>query len=104
MWWPLLALMVARLVFNVMQWLRPRWMGVRIGLNVVTTISAVATLVLIYQAGHWITAYSATLPAARVAEIDRSTNLGIHYAIIIVGVIWIFQCAKEIWVVAMARR
>ena len=25
LWWPVLALMVARLVYNVVQWLRPRW-------------------------------------------------------------------------------
>jgi len=104
MWWPILALMIARLAFNLVQWLRPRWKAVRIVLNLATTAGAVATLVLIYQTGHWITASSATLPAARVAEIERSANLGIHYAIIVVGVIWIFQCAKEVWVVTMARR
>ena len=104
MWWPILALMIARLAFNLVQWLRPRWKAARVGLNLATTAGAVATLVLIYQAGHWITASSATLPAARVAEIERSANLGIHYAIIVVGVIWIFQCAKDVWVATMARR
>src|SRR3569623_1476519 len=101
MWWPILALMIARLAFNLVQWLRPRWKAVRIVLNLATTAGAVAMLVLIYQTGHWITTNSATLPAARVAEIERSANLGIHYAIIVVGVIWIFQCAKEVWVVAL---
>ncbi|THD36098.1 MAG: hypothetical protein E7773_09195 [Sphingomonas sp.] len=104
MWGPILALMLARLAFNLVQWLRPRWKAVRIGLNVATTAGAIVTLALIYRAGHWVTASSATLPAIKVAEIERSTNLGIHYAIIVIGVIWLFQCAKEIWIVAMARR
>ena len=28
-WWPVLVLMVARLVYNLVQWLRPRWKAVR---------------------------------------------------------------------------
>ena len=104
MWWPILALMVARLVFNAVQWVRPRWKAARGVLSVVTAAGAVAVLAIVYQAGHWLTATSATMPAPRVAEIDRSTNLGIHCAIIVVGVIWVLQCGKELWVLVMARR
>lgn len=103
MWWPILALMVARLVFNAVQWLRPRWKLARGVLSVATAVGAVVVLGIIYQAGHWLTASSAALPAARVAEIDRSTNLGIHYAIIVIGVIWVLQCAKDVWRLYMSR-
>jgi len=103
MWWPILALLIARLVFNAVRWSRPRWKAVRGVLSVATAAAAIAILAMIYQAGHWLTASSATIPAGRVADIDRSTNLGIHYTIIVVGVIWVLQCAKELWVLAMAR-
>lgn len=97
MWWPILAVLVARLVFDLVQWLRPRWKAVRGFLSVATAAGAVATLAVIYQAGHWLTVTSTTLPAIKVAKIDHGANLGIHYAIIVVGVIYVLQCAKELW-------
>ncbi|MDB5679917.1 hypothetical protein [Sphingomonas bacterium] len=104
LWVPILALMVARLVFNLIQWLRPRWKLARAVLSVATAAGGLALLALIYQAGHWLTATSATMPADQLADIDRSTNLGIHYAIIVIGVIWALQCAKELWRLYAGRR
>lgn len=103
MWTPILALMIARLVYNIIQWARPRWKAVRAVLSVATAAGAIALLAVIYRAGHWISASSATMPADQVADIDRSTNLGIHYAIVVVGVIWAFQCAQELWRLYMSR-
>lgn len=104
LWAPILALMIARLVFNIVQWARPRWKAARALLSVGTAAGALALLAVLYQAGRWITASSTTMPADQVADIDRSTNLGIHYAIIVVGVIWMFQCGQELWRLYMARR
>ena len=104
MWGPVLALMIARLVLHFVQLLRPRWKSVRAVLSVATTAGAIAVLATIYQAGHWLTASSTTLPAGRVARIDGHTNLGIHYAIIVVGVIWVFECAQELWRIYAGRR
>lgn len=103
MWWPILALLIARLVFNMVQWVRPGWRSARAVLSIGTAAAALAILGIVYQAGHWITASSATIPADRIAEIDRSTNLGIHYALIVAGVIWVLQCGKELWRLYMAR-
>ncbi len=102
-WWPVLALIVARLVFNVIQWLRPRWKTARAVLSVVTAAGAMALLVVIYRAGHWLTASSATMPAARLAEIDHGVNIGIHYALIVSGVVWLVQCLHELLRLVMAR-
>lgn len=102
-WWPVLALMIARLIYNLIQWLRPRWKVVLATLSVATTLGAVAMLGVIYQAGHWLTA-SGTLPADRLAHIDRSTNLGLRYAIVVVGAVWAFQCLQELWRLYAGRR
>jgi hypothetical protein len=104
LWTPILALMIARLVFNLVQWARPRWKTVRALLSVGTAAGAIALLVVLYQAGHWLTASSTTMPADQVADVDRSTNLGIHYAIVVVGMIWMFQCGQELWRLYLARR
>ena len=104
LWAPILALMIARLVGNLVQWLRPRWKAARAVLSVGTAAGALALLASLYRAGHWLTAVSTTMPAAKVAEIDRSTNLGVHYALIVIGVIWIFQCGQELWRLYAGRR
>ena len=102
LWWPVLALMVARLVYNVVQWLRPRWKLVRGVLSIATAAGGLALLGLINQAGHWLTA-GGTIPGGDIAEIDRSVNLGIRWAIVMVGAIWVWQCLQELWTLVTGR-
>ena len=79
-WWPVLALMVARLVYNLVQWLRPRWKVVRACCRSAPR-RAGSRPGYLYQAGHWLTA-SGTLPADQLADIDHGVNIGIHWAIV----------------------
>jgi hypothetical protein len=104
LWAPILALAVVQLVSNLVQWLRPRWTALRATLSIATAAGALGLLVILYRTGHWVTASSAAIPTGKLAEIDRSTNLGIHYAIIAVGVIWVIQCGQELWRLRAARR
>ena len=104
LWAPILALAVARLVYNVVQWARPRWKSVRAAFSIATATGALAIAAVLYQAGHWVTLSSATIPPDKLAELDRSTNTSIHWAILVVGVIWVFQCVQELWRLYMVRR
>jgi hypothetical protein len=101
-WWPVLALMVARLVYNLVQWLRPRWKVVQAVLSLGTAAGGLGLAYVIYQAGHWLTA-SGTLPADQLADIDHGVNIGIHWAIVVVGAITVFQCLQEVWRLATSR-
>ena len=103
LWWPVLALMVARLVYNLVQWLRPRWKMVRGVLSVATAVGGLALLAAIHQAGHWISMRSASMPAHELMELDRAVNLGLGIAIVVVGVAWVLQCGKELWQLVRAR-
>lgn len=104
LWWPILALLIARLVFNVVQWLRPSWKSVRAVLSVATATGGITLLAILYRAQHLVTASSTTLPADRVAHIDHSLNVGMRYAALGIGVLWAFQCAQELWRLYVARR
>lgn len=97
LWWPVLALMVARLIYNLVQWLRPRWKVARGTLSVATAIGGLTLLAVIHQAGHWITLRSATMPAHELVELDEAVNLGLRVAIVVVAVGWVLQCLKELW-------
>jgi len=101
-WWPVLALMVARLVYNLIQWLRPRWKAMLAVLSVATAAGGLGLAYVIYQARHWLSA-SGTLPAGQLADIDRAVNMGIRWAIVVVGAVLVFQCLQEIWRLATSR-
>jgi hypothetical protein len=102
-WWPILALMVAQLIFSLIQWLRPRWKAARALLSIATAAAGIALLATLYQAGHWVTATSTTLGPDRLASLDQSVNLAIHYALIVTGLAWAFQCLQELWRLRKAR-
>jgi len=104
LYWPILAVTAARLVQNLIEWLRPRWKAVRGALAVLTTVAGLGVLALIYQAGHWATIVSTGMPADKVAELDKALNLGLKIAIIVVGVIWVFQCLQVLWQLVRERR
>jgi hypothetical protein len=103
LWWPLLALMVARLASNLVQRLRPRWKAMRGVLSVATAAGGIALLGVVYQAGHWLSARSAQMSPHKLIELDRVVNLGLRVAIVVVGAIWLVQCLREVWQLARAR-
>ena len=63
---------------------------------------ALALCGVIYGAGHWLT-FSGTIAHGDIAEIDRSVNLAIHWAIILIGAMWVWQCLQELWQLATSR-
>ena len=103
MWTPVLALAIAWVVRDMVAWLRPRWKAARAILMVGTTAGALALLAVIHRAGHWVTPASTTIDAAKLARLDYSLNLSIRWAIVIAGVIWLAQCAQELWRLTRAR-
>jgi hypothetical protein len=104
LWWPILALLSARLVQNSLTWLRPGW-TVAAGLfNIATTAAMVVLLALIYQAGHWATVVSTGMPLGQAAQIETSVNLALRIAIVVVGIVMIWQGAVELWRLNRVRR
>lgn len=104
LYWPILVLVAVRLVENLIDWIRPRWKAVRGVLAVGTTVAALGLLALIYQAGHWATIVSTGMPADKAAELDKSLNLGLKIAIVVVGVVWAWQCLVVLWRLVRERR
>ena len=103
-YWPILALLSVRLVQNLIAALQPRWTLVTGLLNVATTIGMVALAAMIYRAGHWATVVATGMPAAQAAQIETSLNLALKIAIVVVGIILLWQGAVELWRLYRARR
>lgn len=103
LYWPILALAAARLVHNLIQWLRPRWKLARGLTDGLTAIAGLILLALIYRAGQWATVVSTGIPAAQAAELQASLNLALKIAIVAIGVIWIFACLGALWSLSRSR-
>jgi hypothetical protein len=104
LYWPILVLAAARLVHNVVQWLRPRWRALRLALGAATAVGALALLPFIYGAGEWMTVVSTGLNPAGVEGLQASLNLALRIAIIAVGIIWMLNCLGELWRLGRAAR
>lgn len=102
-YWPIFALIAARLVENLITWLRPRWRLVRAVLGVAVAVAGVALLAQIYRAGEWVTVVSTGMPADQVADIQESLHLALSLALVVVGVIWVLQALGALWRLWRAR-
>ena len=103
LYWPILILAAARLVHNLIQWLRPRWKLLRALVGGLTALAGLVLLAIIYQAGHWATIVPTGMPAAQAAELQTSLNLALKIAIVAIGVIWTFACLGGLWKLSRAR-
>ena len=103
-YWPILVLLSVRLVQNLIAALQPRWTVATGLLNIATTAGMVALLAMIYRAGHWATVIATSASVAQAAQIETSLNLALRIAIIVVGIILLWQAAVELWRLSRARR
>jgi hypothetical protein len=97
LFWPVLILASARLVHNLIQWLRPRWKGVRGVFGLATAAGALALLAVVWQAGEWVIVVSTGMPEDGARSLQESLNLALRIAIIVVGIVWTLACLGELW-------
>ena len=104
LFWPILALAAARLAYNLLVWLRPRWRLGRALLGVATAVGGILILVAVYRAGHWVTVVPTGIDADGAAGLQASLHLALRIAIVAVGVIWAFGIIGELWRFASRAR
>jgi hypothetical protein len=103
LYWPILILASARLVHNVIQWLRPRWKLVRALTDGLTAIGGLVLIALLYRAGHWATIVPTGIPVSQAAQLETSLNLALKIAIVAIAVIWSFACLGSLWSLSRSR-
>jgi hypothetical protein len=92
LYWPILALVAARLVHSLIQGLRPRWWRLRLVVGAATAVGGIALLAIIYRAGRWAVVIPNTMPADKAAELQASLNLSLGIAIVVIAIVWGVQC------------
>ncbi len=58
----------------------------------------------LYKAGHWVTVVATDKSAENLTRLDRSVNLSIRIALIVVMVIMAMQALGELWKLARGQR
>lgn len=103
LYWPILALIVARLAHDALCWLRPRakWL---IGLlSLASAVGGVIVAAMVYHAGQWATVVPITMGADEAAKLQESLSLSLRISIVVVAVILTLQCLGEVWRFARSR-
>ena len=101
--WPIFPLAAARLVHNLIQWLRPRWKLVRGLVGGLTAVAGLVLLAIVYRAGQWASVVSTGMPAGQTAELQASLHLALKIAIVVTAVAWTFACLAGLWKLIRAR-
>lgn len=103
LFWPILILASARLVHNLIQWLRPNWKVVRGALNVATAVGGLVLLAIVYQSGDWVTVVSQGMAAEQVAKLQESLVLSFRITFIVIAVVWTLGTLGAVWKLVRGR-
>ncbi len=76
-YWPVLALAVAQLASNVLNWLQPQRVKLHGALALATTAIGICAISYIRGNGQWVTVSAAGRSAGELAEIARGLNFGV---------------------------
>jgi hypothetical protein len=104
LYWPIFALIAARLVHNLVQWLRPRWRRTRVALAALTTVGGLVLLAILYRAGQWAAIVPAGMDARQAAALQTSVNLAFRIAIVVTAIIWMLQFLQGLYRASRSAR
>lgn len=100
---PILVLASARLVHNLIQWLRPRWKRVLALTNTLTALGGLAILFVVYQSGRLVTVVSTGMASDQAMKLQQSLDLSFRIAVVVIGVVWTLQCLAALWRLVRVR-
>lgn len=97
LFWPVAALMVLQLAFNLVRWLRPRWKAVRAILGALNATAAIVIGAIVYRAGRWITVVPTHIDHAEAAALQSALDLAFRIGIVVVLIVWLLNFGAELW-------
>jgi hypothetical protein len=97
LFWPVAALLVSQLVFNVVRRLRPRWTAVRVTLGVVNAVSVLGIILFAYRSGRWLTVVSTGISPDQVNALQASLDLAFRIGAVVGVVAFVLNMAAEMW-------
>lgn len=97
LFWPVAALLVSQLSFNLVRWLRPRWKAVRGLLGIVNAVSVIIIAAIVFRAGRWITVVSNGGDASQIASLQSALDLACRIGMVVIVITFVLNFAAELW-------
>ncbi len=104
LYWPVIALVVGRMVIGVVALLQPGWVRLRTGLTFAVTLGNLALVAMVWRAQHWVVVSGEGLTPAELGGLQVAIELGIRIALVVVGLVAIIQALVEAWRLRTASR
>jgi hypothetical protein len=104
LFWPVVALVSARMLQALVALLRPGAKPLRAALSIGCAAGTLAIVAVLHGVGRLVTVTSSTLDAAGVEALQQGLDKGLGIALIVVPVVAIWQCAVELWRLAREGR
>lgn len=95
LYWPVTALVAARIVLTLIDILRPSWRPLRAMVILGCAAGTLAIAKVLHEAGRIVIVTGAD--ADQVAQVQNGLDKGFTVAVIAVAALTIFECAKELW-------
>ena len=95
LYWPVVALVWARILLSLVRFLRPAWKPLRALLILASTAGTLAIAAVLHAAERIVIVAGAD--AAKVAKIQQSLDKSLEIAVIVVAAISAWQCVKELY-------
>jgi len=91
LWWPVLGVVVAKMLVNLLTLAQPGRRALLAGLNVACAVAGLVVLALVLRAGHWVDITTVGAPDVDQAKVEGYANMGVQIALIIAVVIWTLE-------------
>lgn len=102
LYWPVVALVAARILLSLIAFLRPAWKPLRAALILGCSAGTLILAKILHEAGRLVVVTGSD--ADKVAKIQQSLDKSLEIAVIVVAAVTAFQCAKELYQLWKERR
>lgn len=102
LYWPVVALVWTRIALSMISFVRPAWKPIRAALTIGCTAGTLAIIRVLHEAGQMLIVTGGD--ATKAARIQLGIDKGLGIAVLIVGLITVIQCGKELYALYRERR
>jgi hypothetical protein len=96
LWWPVLGVVAAKMLVNLLTLVRPGSRVVLSSLNIACAVAGLVVLALAVRAGHWVDVSAGGDPSFNQAKVEWAANLGVQIALVITAIVWTLEGLAEV--------
>lgn len=96
-YWPILVYSAGEIVMNLVGLARPGWLRVNAALSLARSLAGATIVVLLLQAGHWLTVSAVELSPERLERVQAAFDNGMKLGLVVTGGGFVVASAIAAW-------